>query len=323
MVLWVSAFRLWHMCCGRPAHAITPTSSRRNRCTTPPKKTCTDNTKHSPRASRIEYAKLAFVLKAHGRSPAALNTVVTISKRICAIEERRTQLRRITMTHAMSGKGQTQDTESDAKQTDQSSWTSTFNSINPWASNRGQAPPATEQPTETEAEKTASANEASINQDHLSVPIYGKSFRKYPDDCPPLRVRWFHAVDVCTKPPITTATLIQRQTPKRTPHSGNKGQRGEKDNKSSTQKPKPKKFTALSKEDSKRVEKRYQHLLEATEDHRGKGSGESEKQHVDSKKVRVPVNEDFLFDVDIFMRELAPVYWAGPVYESKTKEFTS
>ena len=30
---------------------------------------------------------------------------------------------------------------------------------------------------------------------------------------------------------------------------------------------------------------------------------------------RVPVNEDFLFDVDIRRRELAPVYWDGPVYD--------
>lgn len=31
--------------------------------------------------------------------------------------------------------------------------------------------------------------------------------------------------------------------------------------------------------------------------------------------LRVPVNEDFLFDVDIEERELAPVYWLGPIYE--------
>ncbi len=31
--------------------------------------------------------------------------------------------------------------------------------------------------------------------------------------------------------------------------------------------------------------------------------------------LRVPVNEDFLFDVDIEQRELAPVYWLGPIYE--------
>lgn len=32
-------------------------------------------------------------------------------------------------------------------------------------------------------------------------------------------------------------------------------------------------------------------------------------------KVKVPVNEDFLFDVDIERRELAPTYWLGPIYE--------
>lgn len=36
--------------------------------------------------------------------------------------------------------------------------------------------------------------------------------------------------------------------------------------------------------------------------------------------VRVPVNEDFLFDVDIEARELAPVYWLGPVYEGLVQQ---
>ena len=31
--------------------------------------------------------------------------------------------------------------------------------------------------------------------------------------------------------------------------------------------------------------------------------------------VKVPVNEDFLFDVDIDNRELAPTYWLGPIYD--------
>lgn len=31
--------------------------------------------------------------------------------------------------------------------------------------------------------------------------------------------------------------------------------------------------------------------------------------------VRVPVNEDFLFDVDVGKRELAPAYWLGPIYD--------
>lgn len=38
----------------------------------------------------------------------------------------------------------------------------------------------------------------------------------------------------------------------------------------------------------------------------------------DSEKgglVKVPVNEDFLFDVDVEARELAPAYWLGPIYD--------
>jgi hypothetical protein len=31
--------------------------------------------------------------------------------------------------------------------------------------------------------------------------------------------------------------------------------------------------------------------------------------------IKVPVNEDFLFDVDIETRELAPTYWLGPIYD--------
>jgi len=32
-------------------------------------------------------------------------------------------------------------------------------------------------------------------------------------------------------------------------------------------------------------------------------------------QFKVPVNEDFLFDVDIEARELAPTYWLGPIYD--------
>lgn len=35
----------------------------------------------------------------------------------------------------------------------------------------------------------------------------------------------------------------------------------------------------------------------------------------DEAGTKVAVNEDFLFDVDIKKRELAPVYWLGPIYD--------
>ena len=40
-------------------------------------------------------------------------------------------------------------------------------------------------------------------------------------------------------------------------------------------------------------------------------SSDSEK----GGRVKVPVNEDFLFDVDVEARELAPAYWLGPIYD--------
>lgn len=43
--------------------------------------------------------------------------------------------------------------------------------------------------------------------------------------------------------------------------------------------------------------------------------GSDHGDSVAKDSARVPVNEDFLFDVDIEERELAPVYWLGPVYE--------
>lgn len=40
---------------------------------------------------------------------------------------------------------------------------------------------------------------------------------------------------------------------------------------------------------------------------------DKEKQDLDEGKI--PVNEDYLFDVDIRKRELSPVYWLGPAYD--------
>lgn len=91
----------------------------------------------------------------------------------------------------------------------------------------------------------------------------------------------------------------------------------------------PKKFTAFSPSDSRRLEARYQKLLEAVEDGHASQPRDADAalaaspRGPDTKRtgsagdggIRVPVNEDFLFHVDIEERELAPVYWLGPVYE--------
>jgi len=49
----------------------------------------------------------------------------------------------------------------------------------------------------------------------------------------------------------------------------------------------------------------------------GAGSFAGLEHPSNEKDVKVPVNEDYLFDVDIKKRELGPVYWEGPMYEVK------
>ncbi|SMR54434.1 unnamed protein product [Zymoseptoria tritici ST99CH_1E4] len=132
--------------------------------------------------------------------------------------------------------------------------------------------------------------------------------RKYPKDCPPLRPQWFHAVDVPKRRPNPAGTTNEEKP------AGI-----------------PKKYSAFSKTDSKSIEVAFQKLLE-TEDaednskHALQGGDMGEvrsdaKPNISLKdehkpgKIKVPVNEDYLFDVDVSRRELAPAYWHGPVYD--------
>ncbi|SCW02739.1 LAFE_0F13212g1_1 [Lachancea fermentati] len=63
----------------------------------------------------------------------------------------------------------------------------------------------------------------------------------------------------------------------------------------------PKKFIPFSKNDSKRLERFYQ-LMKSKD-----GESPSFKS--------IPVNEDYLFEVDLNRKEVKPTYWEGPVYE--------
>ncbi|KAI1650106.1 DDHD domain-containing protein [Daldinia loculata] len=201
----------------------------------------------------------------------------------------------------------------EVKKVEKSYLASAVDSINPWTTNRSTTPtpkdaaPKTSQPVPTRKA-----------EDHSTNTLYGQSFRRYPLDCPPLNVMWFHAVDVPKRKPNFLKTKKKEDdAAKQTP---------------------PKKFVAFSKNDSRSIENAYQKLLEELEDERGKGSKNkqirsssqrrravsSEDEHntsIDGENspqqggLRVPVNEDFLFDVDIEQRELAPVYWLGPIYD--------
>ncbi len=82
---------------------------------------------------------------------------------------------------------------------------------------------------------------------------------------------------------------------------------------------------AFSAKDSRSIEQGYQRLAtEEDEGLNGSGAGEDgppggDLAHLPSlgqrTNAKVPVNEDYLFDVDVPARELSPAYWLGPIYE--------
>lgn len=104
--------------------------------------------------------------------------------------------------------------------------------------------------------------------------------------------------------------------------------------------PLPKKFVTFSPRDSRAIELAFQKLADEDDEAAqkegsmaGVGSpngsrtraiseaGSKNNTSIDDStgkeqggRVKVPVNEDFLFDVDVENRELAPSYWLGPIY---------
>ncbi|KAJ6015050.1 hypothetical protein N7540_009641 [Penicillium herquei] len=129
----------------------------------------------------------------------------------------------------------------------------------------------------------------SQGEDHTVTHRHKLSQRHYPADCPPLKVRWFYAVDS----PKRKATLLEPKKADQKPP------------------PPPKKFIPFSLKDSQAIEATYLQLSEAED------SKESPQSQSDTTSIpkKVPVNEDYLFDVDIEQRELGPAYWMGPIYE--------
>jgi hypothetical protein len=86
--------------------------------------------------------------------------------------------------------------------------------------------------------------------------------------------------------------------------------------------PKPKKWIPFSASDSRAIETAFQKTAdEADMDELRRGiaspSTPIQPSSIAPKTTKVPVNEDYLFDVEIETRELAPAYWLGPVYDVK------
>jgi hypothetical protein len=73
-------------------------------------------------------------------------------------------------------------------------------SISPWGGSRSSTPkpaPANTGPREGSGLKNQHGG------DHHTQHWHGLSLKRYPSDCPPLNARWFYAVDVCNKHPIS------------------------------------------------------------------------------------------------------------------------
>lgn len=95
------------------------------------------------------------------------------------------------------------------------------------------------------------------------------------------------------------------------------------------------KYVAFSSRDSHAIESTFLKLVESEEAAEtankkigiclgdlegdlGERPGSRQQNRGKSQELdegKVPVNEDYLFDVDIRKRELSPVYWLGPAYD--------
>ena len=144
--------------------------------------------------------------------------------------------------------------------------------------------------------------------DHTISHRHRLSLRKYPRDCPRLRPQWFHAVDVPKRRPNLSGVVKKDEKPPGV----------------------PKKYSSFSTNDSKAIEAAFQKLLEdedaedRSRDHSGdiahgrsdgKPNSSLKERKASKTSIKVPVNEDYLFDVDVEKRELGPAYWHGPVYD--------
>ncbi|KAE8144944.1 DDHD domain-containing protein [Aspergillus avenaceus] len=131
----------------------------------------------------------------------------------------------------------------------------------------------------------------SHGQDHTISHRPHLNSRHYPSDCPQLRVRWFYAVDSPKWKPV--ALDQQRDDAKPLPP--------------------PRKFVPFSCKDSQAIETAFQGLPGVDYERSEQQSHQRTKEAF--QPMKVPVNEDYLFDVDVERRELSPAYWIGPVYE--------
>lgn len=177
-----------------------------------------------------------------------------------------------------------------------------MNAFSPWGTRSTTPKPGQER------DEQEQAPEPQRGRDHFVGQKHRLSLKNYPRDCPPLKVQWYFAVDVPKRKPNLNGLPIE--TPEKHPL--------------------PKKWDLFSESDSKSIEAAFQKLSEESEasdrqklaglnspadTHFGSHESGDVGDIPELKTVKVPVNEDYLFDVDVQNREFGPAYWLGPVYE--------
>lgn len=91
------------------------------------------------------------------------------------------------------------------KKAERSYISSAVDSINPWGGSRSSTP------TPRDPQHPDSAG-LSNPGDHSLSSLYGQSLKRYPPDCPPLVVKWFHAVDVCCGAPTSLCMTLRSRS---------------------------------------------------------------------------------------------------------------
>ena len=169
--------------------------------------------------------------------------------------------------------------------------TSILASLSPWGPSRASTPPPpASNNTDSSLKEEKLQNLGGLDHSVSFKPL--PSLSKYPRDCPPLKTKWYYAIDVPKRKPLATA------------------QKRLDDKEKQKTKQAPKKFVPFSASDSQSIENAFQSLAE--QQHGSQSDGQSQAQEDD---IKVPVNEDYLYDVSVVKRELEPAYWLGPVYE--------
>ncbi|MCJ1310827.1 hypothetical protein MMC25_004494 [Agyrium rufum] len=165
---------------------------------------------------------------------------------------------------------------------------------------------STSKPGQTRSEKNEDKADAAANlkqqhgEDHRLSHRQRVNPKLYPEDAPQLRPRWFYAVDLAKRKPEGLYKPIDPTKPAA----------------------EPKKYVSFSERDSRSIEAAFSELAEKEEQRAlAEKTQENEKKTSSTRRTdsdeqtKVPVNEDFLFDVDVDHRELSPAYWLGPVYD--------